>query len=58
MSLHYSHASGGCGLPGRDGFTKKKCEELAERIAGNPSLSQELNKGHGQNGHFQNVITL
>ena len=33
MSLHCNHANGGCGLPVEE-ITGKKCEKLAERIAG------------------------
>ena len=57
MSLHSNHANGGCGLPGMDGFTGKKCEKLAERITGNISLSEGADLVQGQNGHFQNVNT-
>ena len=33
MSLHYSDGNGGCGLPGVEEITERKCEKLAERIA-------------------------
>ena len=48
MSLHYSDANGGCGLPGKDGFTGRKYEKLAERIAGKRSLSEGAEKGQGK----------
>ena len=48
MSLHYNDANGGCGLPGVEEITGRKCEKLAERIAGNRTLSRRgLNKGKG-----------
>ena len=48
MSLRCNHANGGCGLPGVEEITGRKCEKLAERIAGNRTLSQRgLNKGKG-----------
>ena len=57
MSLHCNHASGGCGLPGVEGFIGKKCEKLAEGIAENCSLSEGADLGQGHNVHFQNVKT-
>ena len=57
MSLHYSDANGGCGLPGVEEVTGRKCQKLAERIAGNRSLSEGADKGQGQNGHFQYAKT-
>ena len=48
MSLHYSDANGGCGLPGVEEITEKKCEKLAERIAGKRTFSEGLNKGRGK----------
>ena len=57
MSLHYSDANGGCGLPGVEEITGRKCEKLAERIAGKRTLSEGAEYGQGQNGHFQNVKT-
>ena len=48
MSLHYSDANGGCGLPGVEEITGRKCEKLAERIAGKRTLSEGLNKGRGK----------
>ena len=56
MSLLCNHANGWCGLAGVEEITGKKCEKLAERIAGKHSLLEGLNKGRG-NGHFQNVKT-
>ena len=40
MALHCNHANGGCVLPRGTGFTGKKCEKLAERIAEKRSLSE------------------
>ena len=40
MFLHYSDANGECGLPGVEEITERKCEKLAEGIAGNRSLSE------------------
>ena len=40
MSLHCNHANGGCGLLGVEEITEKKCEKLAEGIAGKCSLSE------------------
>ena len=57
MSLHYSDANGGCGLPGVEEITGRKCEKLAERIAGNISLSEGADLVQGKNGHFQKVNT-
>ena len=57
MSLHYSDANGGCGLPGVDEITGKKCEKLAERITGKRSLSKRADLVQGKNGHFQNGKT-
>ena len=31
--MHCNHANGGCGLPGVDEITGKKCEKLAELTA-------------------------
>ena len=42
MSLHYSDANGGCGLPGDEGGTREKCGEAVERFAKNSSLSEGL----------------
>ena len=55
MLLCCDHASGGCGLPGVEEITEKKCEKLAKRIAGNLSLVEGAELGQGHNGHFQNV---
>ena len=57
MSLHYGDANGGCGLPGMEEITGGKCEKLAERIAGNRTLSEGDESGKGQNGPFQDVKT-
>ena len=57
MSLHCNHANGGCGLPGIDEITGKKCEKLVERITEKRSLSKRADLVQGQNGHFQNVET-
>ena len=35
-------------MPGVEEITKKKCERLAGRIAGNLSLYEGLNKGRGK----------
>ena len=40
MSLYYSDENGGCGLPGVEEITGRKCEKLAERIAEKLSLSE------------------
>ena len=48
MLLHCNHANGGCGLPGVEEITKKKCEKLAKRIAGKRSLPEGLIKCKGK----------
>ena len=48
MSLHYSDADGGCGLPGVEEITGRKCEKLAERIAGKRTLSEGLKTARGK----------
>ena len=69
MLLHCNHENGGCGLPGVEEITGRKCEKLAERIAGNRTLSRRgLNKGkgimvifrilkHGENGSIRTGST-
>ena len=47
MSLHYSGANGGCGLPGVEEITGRKCEKLAEGIAEKRPLSEGADKGKG-----------
>ena len=42
MLLHGYHANDGCGLPRVVEITGRTCEKLAERIAGNSSLSEGL----------------
>ena len=48
MSLHCNHANGGCGLPGVEEITGRKCEKLAERIAGKRTLSEGLKTARGK----------
>ena len=48
MSLHWNHANGGCGLPGVEEITEKKCEKLMERIAEKRSLPEGLIKRKGK----------
>ena len=48
MILHGYHANGGCGLPGDEEYSGKKCEMVAERFVGNSSLSQGLFTGKGK----------
>ena len=55
MLLHGYHANGGCGLPGDEEGSGKKCGTTAERIAGKGSLSEGADLGQEQNGHFQYV---
>ena len=43
---------------GVDKYSGKKCETIAERFAGNSSLSEGAVYGQGQNGHFHCVKTL
>ena len=37
---------------GIDKYSGKKCETIAERFAGNSSLSEGVVYGQGKNGHF------
>ena len=43
---------------GVDKYSGKKCKTIAERFAGNSSLSEEAIYGQGQNGHFHCVKIL
>ena len=52
MLLHGYHANGGCGLPGDEEYSGKKCGEAVEIITGNSSLSEGAVYGQGQSGHF------
>ena len=47
MLPHGYHENGGYGLPGDEEYTGRKCEKLAERIAGKRSLSEGADKGKG-----------
>ena len=40
---------------GVEEYSEKKCETIAERFAGNSSLSEGAVYEQGQNGHFQYV---
>ena len=42
---------------GVDKYSRKKCEAITERFAGNSSLSEGAVYGQGKNGHFKNVQT-
>ena len=55
MLLHGYHANGGCGLPGDEEYSGKKCGEAAERFAGNSSLSEGLFTCKGKKVIFGNV---
>ena len=57
MSLHYSDANEGCGLPRVEEITGRKCEKLKERITGKRTLSEGADLVQGQNGHHYNVET-
>ena len=47
MLLHGYHANGGCGLPGDEEGSGKRCGEAAERLARKDSLSEGLIRGKG-----------
>ena len=48
MLLHGYHANGGCGLPGDEEGSGKKCGMTAEGIAGKGTLSEEADWGKGK----------
>ena len=48
MLLHGYHANRGCGLPGDEETTGKKCGKIAEGITGKVSLPKGLIMGKGK----------
>ena len=61
MSLHYSDANGGCGLPGVEEIAGRKRGKLAERIGGKRfSLSKGLVKCKGKMviSECQNMVKM
>ena len=67
LHTHKGHAKSTCkfgahdkrlACPGISKYSWKKCETIAERFAGNSSLSEGAVYVQGQNGHFHYVKTL